>query len=198
MNKEIIGKVFIFIAGAAVGSAVTWKLLKTKYEQIANEEIESVKEAYKQKEREEHDEEVDENRFHVDESVENSKEKEDLINKAIKIAAKSGYIRPEENDDFDEDEEEEDSYMIYGPEVISPEEFGEEDYGIISLNYHTDGVVTNERGKIVANAKELLGDDFATHFGDYDYDPDTVYVKNDEQEVYYEVLKDYRAYSEIE
>ena len=38
--------VLIFAAGAAIGSAVTWKLIKTKYEQIANEEIESVKEFF--------------------------------------------------------------------------------------------------------------------------------------------------------
>ena len=46
MNK-LLG-VFIFAAGAAVGSVVTWKLVKTKYERIAQEEIDSVKEAFSQ------------------------------------------------------------------------------------------------------------------------------------------------------
>ena len=46
MSKSILSKVFIFAVGAAIGSAVTWKLVKTKYEKIANEEIESVKEIY--------------------------------------------------------------------------------------------------------------------------------------------------------
>ena len=44
MNKGI--SVLIFAAGAAIGSLVTWKLTKTKYEAIANEEIKSVKEAW--------------------------------------------------------------------------------------------------------------------------------------------------------
>ena len=37
--------VLVFAAGAAIGSAVTWKVVKTKYERFAQEEIESVKEA---------------------------------------------------------------------------------------------------------------------------------------------------------
>ena len=35
-----------FIAGAGIGSVCTWQLLKRKYEQIAQEEIDSVKAAY--------------------------------------------------------------------------------------------------------------------------------------------------------
>ena len=45
MNCKFIN-VLMFAAGAAIGSAVTWKVVKTKYERIAQEEIESVKEAY--------------------------------------------------------------------------------------------------------------------------------------------------------
>ena len=44
--KDILGKVLLFTAGAAIGSAVTWMLVKTKYEKIAQEEIDSVKEEY--------------------------------------------------------------------------------------------------------------------------------------------------------
>ena len=34
----------IFVLGAAVGSAVTWKILKTKYDKIVQDEIDSFKE----------------------------------------------------------------------------------------------------------------------------------------------------------
>ena len=37
MNKSTLSNIVIFAVGAAIGSAVTWKLLKTKYEQIAQE-----------------------------------------------------------------------------------------------------------------------------------------------------------------
>ena len=47
MNRDMLIKAFIFTAGAAIGSVVTWKVIKTKYEQISNEEIESVREEYR-------------------------------------------------------------------------------------------------------------------------------------------------------
>ena len=46
MNKTILSNVGMFVAGVAIGSLATWKLVKTKYEQIAQEEIDSVKEAF--------------------------------------------------------------------------------------------------------------------------------------------------------
>ena len=41
--------VFIFLAGVGVGSLVTWKYVERKYRNLAEEEIESVKELYKEK-----------------------------------------------------------------------------------------------------------------------------------------------------
>ena len=40
----------LFIAGAGIGSVCTWQLLKRKYELIAQEEIDSVKAAYAERE----------------------------------------------------------------------------------------------------------------------------------------------------
>ena len=48
MNKEI-SNIIIFAVGAAIGSAVTWKVVKDKYSKIADEEIRSVKETFCQK-----------------------------------------------------------------------------------------------------------------------------------------------------
>ena len=45
MNKTVIG-IISFAAGAAIGSVATWMLVKNKYEQIAQEEIEEVREVY--------------------------------------------------------------------------------------------------------------------------------------------------------
>ena len=36
-----------FVTGAAIGSVVTWKLIEKKYKDLADEEIESVKETFK-------------------------------------------------------------------------------------------------------------------------------------------------------
>ena len=45
MNKKFFN-VLLFTAGAAIGSLVTWKVVKTKYERIIQDEIDSFKESY--------------------------------------------------------------------------------------------------------------------------------------------------------
>lgn len=192
MYKETISKILIFAAGAAVGSAVTWKLLKSKYEEISKQEIESVIDSFSSKEEDEVEETKEEPAVKEDPDVETEEEKEVAAQKAQEIAARAGYLN------YTNSKKEEEEEAVNEPYVISPEEFGEEDYVIITFNYHTDGVVTNEKGKIVANADELLGKDFASHFGDYPEDPDAVYIRSDEDGIDYEILKDYRAYSELE
>lgn len=78
--------------------------------------------------------------------------------------------------------------------VISPDEFQESEYPILSLWYYTDGVITNDDNKIVTNAIELIGSDFKNHFGEYEDDPDTVYVVNENDKVVYEIMREYGAY----
>ena len=52
MNGKIFN-VFIFTIGAVTGSLVIWKFVKTKYEKIAQEEIDSVKETFFERKRKE-------------------------------------------------------------------------------------------------------------------------------------------------
>ena len=48
--------VLIFVLGAATGSVITWKLVEQKYKKIADEEIASVKERFKNRDKEEKEE----------------------------------------------------------------------------------------------------------------------------------------------
>ena len=50
--SNALSNLLLFVTGAAVGSVVTWKLVKTKYEQLANEEIESVKAVFNRRAKE--------------------------------------------------------------------------------------------------------------------------------------------------
>ena len=63
MKNCMLSNVLFFAVGAAVGSLVTWKLVKGKYEKIACEEIESIREMYEIKSasnsEEEEEEELD-------------------------------------------------------------------------------------------------------------------------------------------
>lgn len=182
MKSSIISKLLFFAAGAAIGSAVTWKIVKTKYEKIAQEEIESVREMY-ENEYSWHAE--DEDCEEVEEEENEEEEDERLKKKYGKLVKDAGYTLEEGDDD------------VIEPYVIIPEEFDEVGYTTISLVYYADGVLaysdTNER---VEDIGELVCEDFAAHFGEYE--EDSVFVRNDNLRMDIEILRDLRTYQESE
>lgn len=178
MNRDLLSKIMIFVAGAGIGSAITYKLVKKQYDQIIQEEIDSVKEAFSNK-----PESTDTEKHEEEESEPEKVKYRSIVDEA-------GYATESEK------EEEEEEEVMEKPHIISPEEFGDSDYAVLTLTYFLDGTVLNDRNKIVTNVEELIGEGFAKHFGDYPEDPDTVYVRNDKLEIDFEVLKDYREYSE--
>lgn len=76
------------------------------------------------------------------------------------------------------------------PVIISPDEYGEEEYYTqIEFVYCADGVLLNEDQEVVENAEKYIGDAL-NHFGEYE--DDGVYVRNDQLKSYFAVLKDFR------
>lgn len=179
MNRNILNMILGIAVGAGVGSAVTYRIMKTKHDEIIQEEIKSVRESFSGV-----------NRTKKEQTQETPEFTKEDVKDAKEIIDNNRYAM--ESNDIDEDEEPNEPY------VISPAEFGDCDYVSVSLWYYRDGVVTNDDGKIITNVEELIGDDFAEHYGEYEDDPDTVYVRNDEQGVDYQVLADYRNYSDID
>lgn len=186
MYKDILVKSLIFAVGAAIGSIVTWKLSKNKYENIANEEIESVLNTYS-KLKKIKDNEEKENPKENDIGTDENEKEVDEVNDMVK---ELGYISNTDEDD------EEDELAPTEPYIIIPEEAGDCEYPIITLYYYEDGIVSDDRGRIIDNIDELVMKDFASHFGEYE--DDSVYVRNDNLAVDYEILKDCRKYSEID
>lgn len=180
MNSKLVNLI-IFTAGAAVGSVVTWKLLKTKYEQIVQEEIDSVKEAFSRK-HEDEEEPADEQKESYTEM-----EKPNLMEYAAQLQELkyAGEKKVEElMNDMDK------------PYVIKPEEFGElDDYEEISLICYEDGVLTDEFDNIIDDIDEIVGTESLSHFGEYE--DDSVFVRNDRTRCDYEILMDSRKYSDI-
>ena len=68
--KNTLSKILVFALGAAVGSAVTWKVLDAKYKKIMDEEAESfrrvISERYSNDEDDECEDEIDENQMTID------------------------------------------------------------------------------------------------------------------------------------
>lgn len=173
----------IFSAGAAIGSLVTWKLVKDKYEKIAQEEIDSVKEVYEKKRIESGSvKETD------DISEEESKE---VLRDYSTIIKDNRY---KNRNDISDDEEE--TYMKDKPYVIPPDEFGDYgDYDLVSLTYYSDGVLTDSWDNVIKNVEEMVGEESLDHFGEYE--DDSVFVRNHKLETDFEILLDLRNFADI-
>lgn len=186
-----------FIAGAAIGSVTTWYCVKKKYEQIAQEEIDSVKEVFAQREF----------RSKVKDMTEAGRGAIDGINDGVRRAAEQAKDKPDVREyaailkntsyasGINQKEEEKTVKDGYNPYVISPEEFGEfEEYEKISLTYYADGILADDNDEIVDDAEDIVGDAL-DHFGEYE--DDSVFVRCDERRCDYEILLDQRTFAEV-
>lgn len=184
MNKNAISKVLAFVAGAGIGSAVTYKFVKKKYDELIQEEIESVKQAYKNPQ----DFGPAEDTGKDSEDPEMTDEEKSMdLEKIREVINQNGYA---------EESTEKETKNMSEPYIITYEEYGEKDYVTMMLHYWEDGTVTNDRNEIIGNVSELVGDDFMNHYGDDPDDPDTVYVRDDESKIDYEILKELEPYDE--
>lgn len=181
-----------FVAGAVAGSVVTWKYVKTKYEQIAQEEIDSVKEVYSRKYHTLNLDETEDSDEEYDGTV--TKPKPSLTEYASMLKD-LGYSGDENAEEPKNNEEEEDEDMSDGPYVISPDEFDENGYDTESLVMYADGMVTDSYGNVIDDVDDIIGLESLEHFGEYE--DDSVFVRNDELECDYEILKDYRNYYDV-
>lgn len=202
-TNNLLSKIIVFTAGATIGSLVTWKLVKTKYEQLAREEIESVKEIYSTKVCEcdnetekdscEDSKDVEEEDLSYDDETKPfpDRSEREAYNRLVKD---SGY-KPNQTDTNQNSEEDDDMDKPY---VIPPEEFGENDYETVSLTYYEgDGVLVDDTNEPFEEdeIEEYVVPDFAEHFGEYE--DDSVFVRNDFMKTDFEILKDQRSYSEL-
>ena len=191
MNNTL-SKVLIFAAGAAVGSIVTWKLVKTKYEQIANEEIKSVKEVFgmmADSAEDEADDDVSVKNPEPEFVQRNTREKD--LQTTHDILEKNGYVNYSDSEDKNRKMED-----VEKPYVIPPEEYGElYDYDTIELTYYADGILADDINEIVEDVDEIVGYYSLTTFGEYE--DDSVHVRNDKLKVDYEILRSLDKYSDV-
>ena len=173
--KGILSKILIFAAGAAIGSAVTWKIMSETRDRIIQEEVDSVKEAFSKL---------------YSKETEELKEEEETVTPTDKDIYKSivqdnGYVNYNKKDTEVSD--------VERPYVISPDEYGEyHGYDTISLTLYADGVLTDDQDEIIDNIDEIVGEDSLNHFGEYE--DDSVFVRNDRLKCDYEILLDSSTY----
>lgn len=199
MNYKFIN-VLMFAAGAAIGSAVTWKVVKTKYERIAQEEIDSVKEMFANNFAGHNDVEETVSEESEDDSYHqvNWSELEDL-NEDEDDKSEQDYLRDYGRliDQYTTNNNEEGGAenMAKEPYVISPYDFGEiDEYRKFELTYYADEILEDEDYNIVNDVDELIGPKALTTFGEYE--EDAVFVRNERLCADFQILKDPRTYDE--
>ena len=209
MNSTLKG-VLIFVLGAAAGSLATWKLIEKKYKDIAQEEIDSVKDTFSKMKKNEYPDKLEDypdfeefdDSYDSDDSDDEepkSEQKIDRNNKPdiveyAKILSETGYTNYAERQDKKEKKGVE-PVEDERPYVISPDEFGEKDgYENVTLTYYADGVLTDYFDNVISNIDEVVGFDSLDHFGEYE--DDAVFVRNEKMETDYEILRDLRDFNE--
>lgn len=175
--NDTFKNVLAFSFGAAIGSAVSWKILKTKYAKMAQEEIDSVKEVFSRR----------------------SKEINNEANKKVEEEVKKNntdmYSSMVENLGYSADKEKEKGEKTdNGIRVISPEEFGDSDYEMVSLTYYADNVLAYDSGEIIEDVDSIVGSESLKCFGEYE--DDSVFVRNDALKTDFEILLDVVSYSD--
>ena len=217
--NETMGKILIFVTGAAIGSAVTWKLVKTKYEQIAQAEIESVKEVYSAASRKAEEKEVPANNIVIDldipdeqgnkcagahlhyipeEKIEKPKmsnEKPD-IKEYAKLLKNEGYSIDYSGKSKKSSEEPVKEYPEDRPYSIKPEDYGEfTDYEEIELLYYADGYLADDMDCLVDDIDGTVGFDFADYIGEYE--DDVAYIRNDKLKCDYCIDISLKKYKDV-
>lgn len=188
MNRKL-SNVLLFTAGVAVGSLVTWRYFKSKYEVVEDEIEEKTEETEGETETEDEDPEVSESKMSY---------KKPPLKEYVKMVEDNGYVPKTHMEEVEEEiaNGEWDDKDVYEPYIIRPEEYGElHAYETLSLNYYADGVLTDELDNPIEDVESLVPADFADHFGEYE--DDVVHVRNDNLECDYEILRDLRKFTDV-
>lgn len=157
----------VFAIGVSIGAATAWLYAKKKYERIAQEEIDSVKEMCFRHEL-------------------------DTMQRQTEITKQYKDILFQEDYTDNRNQTTEEDATVDTPYVIPPHEFGEScGYERISLTYYADGILADDNNEVIND----IGIDFISHFGEYE--EDSVFVRNDRRQCDYEILRDHRTYDDV-
>lgn len=180
MNDKLSSAI-IFCGGVFIGGFLTWDFFKTKYEKIADEEIESVKETF------EHREPRADKNYKVEEALKGNDAYINIID--------SNSYRNYSNTEIETEKKGGTADMeLKQPYVITPEQYEENvDYTKVSLTWYNDEVLEDDWGNVL-DPDDVIGSDALKTFGQYE--KDSVFVRDDDEQIDYEVLLDTRSYKE--
>lgn len=174
----MIREVLCFALGAAAGFGAATYFMKTKYETMVDEEVKSVMEWAKKKEKEP---------LNNDESVETEElSHSEEVEKFNEIASNYNKISEKVHKVMDE----------YKPYRISEGDFviNDDEYAKVTLEYYTDEDGLFEGSEYISNVEGTIGQDNLDFFASVD--DEIMYVRNEKYMTDYEVCRITGRYSE--
>lgn len=190
MSKSIV---LAFITGAAIGSVATWLAVREYYYNVASEEAEEIRAHYYSKYKASEEEDA------AKKAEEERAAEEERQLTMMEYAAQlhhQGYTNYSNSEGKPGSDHVPPTEKTERPYVIAPEEFGDiEGYEKISLTYYEDQVLADENDELVDDVEDAIGFDSLLTFGKYE--DDSVFVRNDARKCDFEILKDYRRYSDV-
>ena len=192
-------KALYFALGVTVGAGASWYFWKEYHRKRADEEIQSVKEAFAPKKAEKEKSETKAPQMTA-EQIAYEKERQSKLQDYRALVRESGYQTRTSPKDLLEDDPNEQTPgdSVTKPYVIKPEEFDTLDnYDAVCYTYYADGVLVDEDEdpREIPEIATSIGLDFASHFGDYD--EDSVHIRNDLRHIDYEIVRDLRKYGDF-
>lgn len=207
-------KLFWFVIGFVGGAVATYIVVRDEFERISDEEIESVKEVYKnmaaskekakgnEEQKEAYKKMVDQNGYNYNQSIDHVEDvREDVLEKHKKETEATEMVRHNVFEDIEEDAEDEqkesEEPQTYNRELsekkkpysITPEEYlhDKREYDKITLEYYNDGFLVEEvSGDIVNDISTAIGYESLNKFGEYE--EDVAYVRNEAFETDYMIV----------
>ena len=185
-------QLLMFSLGVAAGSVATYFIVKNHFQDISDDEIATIKEAY---------------RIKV-EAVDRVRKIQEEKEKYKNIIFKSDYSPDAEAIEEDSNFGEEDEDNRWERERLFPEEESEDPYSItpsqfvnekgyydkVTMYYYDeDGTYCNESEDIITNPVDLFGE--TVSFGEFE--DDVAYIRNDKISTDFEIIRNHASYSEI-
>lgn len=169
----MLKKVLLFLAGAGIGSGVTFLIMKDKNERALQQERQNMLDEIEEFKREELKESTDELV-----SGEEAKDAKEKLSNLVEDIKESKETVDELINKYETTE---------GPYIISSDEFDNKGYDLRYWYLYNDGVVVDE------NNDEVTTDEISYSIGDclngYINGEDVVYIRNDFDETDYEIKR---------
>ena len=189
MNNKV-SMFLTFVFGASAGAGVTYYILKNKYEALIEEEVSSARETYQNLAKElAQKNEVEKQKMFT----EYTEKVEGYINDAIVHEEPQQTIEEPVMNEVKPDDIPVKVEPIGTPaniyEIVSNEYGSNEDYDLVSLNYYSNEVLTDENDEVIDNVGAVIGEKLFEKLKVYEMnDIYTAYARNDTRRCDYEIF----------